>query len=134
MTEILYRIVEWIAKIHNMVLGLNDSLGLSLSDKDLHFLVIGALGIILVMIIEPLFNWLASNDHELIITWIYVTTLLVVITFAIEIGQQVTGTGRMEFADIMFGLVGFMFMFVIYALIRMILHGIKSVIQHFRKH
>ena len=34
-------------------------------------------------------------------------TLIIVITFAIEIGQKVTNTGNMEFADIVFGVVGF---------------------------
>ena len=36
----------------------------------------------------------------MVIAWIYVFTLIIVITFAIEIGQKVTNTGNMEFADI----------------------------------
>lgn len=40
-------------------------------------------------------------------------TLIIVITFAIEIGQKVTNTGNMEFADIVFGVVGFIVMFFI---------------------
>ena len=39
-------------------------------------------------------------------------TLIIVITFAIEIGQKVTNTGNMEFADIVFGVVGFIVMFL----------------------
>ena len=51
------------------------------------------------------------------------------ITFAIEIGQKVTGTGAMEFADIVFGIVGFIVMFLIFAMIRMIYKGIRQVIR-----
>lgn len=49
------------------------------------------------------------------VAWIYVFTLIIVITFAIEIGQKVTNTGNMEFADIVFGVVGFIVMFFIFA-------------------
>ncbi len=48
----------------------------------------------------------------MVIAWIYVFTLIIVITFAIEIGQKVTNTGNMEFADIVFGVVGFIVMFL----------------------
>ena len=39
-------------------------------------------------------------------------------TFAIEIGQQVTHTDSMEFADIVFGVAGFLTLFGIFAIIR----------------
>lgn len=45
-----------------------------------------------------------------------------VITFAIEIGQKVTNTGNMKFADIMFGLAGFLVMFLVFAVMREIVH------------
>ena len=56
-------------------------------------------------------------------------TLIIVITFAIEIGQKVTNTGNMEFADIVFGVVGFIVMFFIFAVIREIYKGIVSLIR-----
>ena len=59
----------------------------------------------------------------------YVFTLIIVITFAIEIGQKVTNTGNMEFADIVFGVVGFIVMFFIFAVIREIYKGIVSLIR-----
>ena len=62
--------------------------------------------------------------------WFYVFTVIIVLTFAIEIGQKVTGTGAMEFADIVFGIVGFIVMFLIFALMRAIYKGILQVIHN----
>lgn len=53
-----------------------------------------------------------KDGHILTITGIYVFTLIVVITFAIEIGQKITNTGNMEFADILFGITGFVVMYI----------------------
>lgn len=122
MRELLYVIVELIAKIHNRLLQLNDSFEYNFNDKQLHFVVIGLLGMIFVFIVHPVFKWLAKRNHVMVISWIYVTTLIIVITFAIEIGQKVTHTGNMEFADIMFGLAGFLAMFLVFAVIRGIVH------------
>lgn len=122
MRELLYGIVGLIAKIHNRLLQLNDTYEYNFNDKQLHFLVIGLLGMIFVFIVHPVFKWLAKRNHVMVISWIYVTTLIIVITFAIEIGQKVTHTGNMEFADIMFGLAGFLAMFLVFAVIREIVH------------
>ena len=122
MRELLYGIVGLIAKIHNRLLQLNDTYEYNFNDKQLHFLVIGVLGMIFVFIVHPVFKWLAKRNHVMVISWIYVTTLIIVITFAIEIGQKVTHTGNMEFADIMFGLAGFLAMFLVFAVIREIVH------------
>ena len=67
------------------------------------------------------------------ISWIYVFTLIIVITFAIEIGQKVTNTGNMEFADIMFGLVGFLLMYGVFAIAREIYHLILKCIIRYQK-
>ena len=67
-----------------------------------------------------------KNKNVMVITWIYVFTLILVITFAIEIGQKVTNTGCMEFADIVFGVVGFILMFVVFNMIRI---AIKMIIK-----
>ena len=125
---LLYYIVEIIAKIHNKLLSLNDSFEYNFTDKELHFLVIGALGMGMIFVIYPFFKWLANRDHVMVIAWIYVFTVIIVITFAIEIGQRVTNTGAMEFADIVFGIVGFIVMFLIFSVIRGIYKGIRRVI------
>ena len=55
METILYFIVSLIAKIHNYIMSLNDSIETSFTDKELHFIVIGLLGIFLVFGIYPVF-------------------------------------------------------------------------------
>ena len=121
--------MEWIAKIHSHILRLNDAYEYNFTDKELHFLVIGMMGMGFIFVVYPVFKWLAKHEHVMVIAWIYVLTLIIVITFAIEIGQKVTGTGNMEFADIVFGVVGFIVMFFIFAVIREIYKGIVSLIR-----
>lgn len=125
----LYRIVGIIAMFHNQLLQLNNSFEMNFNDKELHFLVIGVLGMLIYFIVHPIFSFLARRGWEAAISWVYTTTLIVVLTFAIEIGQHITGTGRMEFADIVFGIVGFLVMFLIYALIALLIHVIRLLIQ-----
>lgn len=131
LSKLLYFLVGEISKVHTYLMGINDSYEYNFSDKQLHFLVIGLLGMAMVFVIQPIFKLLAETGHTLVITWIYVFTVIIVITFAIEIGQKITNTGAMEFSDIMFGVVGFLFMFMIYAIIRGIIIGIAHLIQSF---
>lgn len=133
MKELLYWIVGIIAKVHDRIMSLNNAFEANFTDKELHFLVIGLLGMAMLFVIYPLFKYLAKHNHEMVIAWIYVFTVVVVITFAIEIGQKITGTGHMEFADIMFGLVGFMSMFIAFCILRLIYHGILRLIRRWRK-
>lgn len=128
MTEFLYWIVGLIAKIHTYIMHLNDKYEYHFSDKDLHFLVIGVLGMLMIFVVYPVFKWLAKK-HIMVIAWIYVFTLILVLTFAIEIGQKLTNTGIMEFADIVFGVLGFIFMFAVFAVIREMYHGVKWLIR-----
>ena len=130
MRKILYDCVGMISKIHDKIMQLNNAYEANLSDKELHFLVIGLLGMAMLFVIYPLFKYLAKKNKELVIAWIYVFTMIVVLAFAIEIGQKITGTGHMEFADIMFGVAGFMLMFVVFVILRWIYHGILRLIHY----
>ena len=121
MKQLLYTLVMLIARIHDWILLLNDRFEVQFSDKELHFWVIGLLGLGIFLLVHPLFRKLAEKNRIRSISWIYTFTIIVVVTFAIEIGQYVTGTGQMEFADIASGLLGFFAIFAIYAAI----YGIK---------
>ena len=129
MKELLYTIIEIISVLHTKLLALNDAYEYNFTDKQLHFIVIGILGMVLVFAIHPVFLWLAKRKHVMAITWIYVFTLILVITFAIEIGQKVTNTGSMEFADIVFGIGGFILMFIVFDVIRIIIKLILKLIK-----
>ena len=128
MSKLLYAVVGLIAKIHSAILTWNDSCETVLSDKQLHFLVIGVIGMMMLFVIFPLFKALSKN-HVLVIAWIYVFTVMVVLTFAIEIGQGITHTGTLDFDDIVFGLVGFMVMFLIFAAIRSIILAVVKLVK-----
>lgn len=130
MRDFLYTLVEQISIIHNKIMQLNDAYEYNFSDKQLHFIVIGVLGMALVFLIHPIFKLLAKTNHVMVITWIYVFTLIIVLTFAIEIGQKVTHTGVMDFGDIVFGVFGFFLLFALFACVRCI---IKAIIKLFRK-
>ena len=129
MKQFLYGILDIISGAHEYFLTLNDTYETNFTDKDLHFIIIGVIGMILVLIVHPIFTILAKTNHVLTITWIYVFTLILLLTFAIEIGQGFSHSGTMDFADIVFGIWGFMLMFLVFALIRGIILGIVHLIQ-----
>lgn len=134
MGRVLYWIVEKIAEIHSWLLKLNDAYEYDFTDKELHFLIIGVMGMLMIFAVHPVFKWLARRGHVMVISWIYVFTLVLVITFAIEIGQRVTHTGVMEFADIVFGVFGFLVMFFIFSAIRGIYHMILRAVRRRKEH
>lgn len=124
MKEFLYWVVKKISDVHDYILTLNDKYEYRFTDKELHFLVVAIIGMMLVLIVHPIFKWL-SKKHVIVITWIYVFTLMIVLTFAIEIGQKVTNTGNMEFEDIVFGIAGFLVFFSIFLIARGVYHLIR---------
>lgn len=128
MQTFLYTLFGFIAEIHSSIMSWNDSIENSFTDKELHFIVIGAIGIAMIFIVHPLFLWLAKAGHTLVISFLYVATVIFVITFAIEIGQGITGTGAMEFDDIAYGILGFLVFFACFLIIRSIFHLISRLI------
>ena len=122
MEQLLYAAVMLISRIHTAIMSLNDGREASFTDKELHFIVVGILGILLIFIIYPIFKWLAKSNHTMVIAWIYVFTVIIVLTFAIEIGQGITGTGNMEMSDITSGVLGFLAAFAAFSVIRGIYH------------
>ncbi len=138
MTVFLQSVVELTARIHTYLLTLNDAFESSFTDKQLHLLIIGALGLLMVLVMHPLFLWLNKNGHTMVITFIYVLTVIIVITFAIEIGQGITGTGTMEFDDIVYGIAGFLLFFIVFAAVRAVIHLItgagKKAVRRRHKH
>ncbi len=128
MEFILETLVSFIARSHQYILTLNDAYEQDFTDKQLHFLVIGIMGMLLVFIIYPLFQYLSRN-HVLTIVFIYVFTLILVLTFAIEVGQKYSGSGTMDFDDIVFGIAGFLLFFVIFAVVREIILAIGKLVR-----
>lgn len=113
MSSALKLITNIMNYFHDTLVLLTRHLGLSFNDKQLHFLVIGLLGIVLFISVNKFFKYLVRYSLTAI-SFIYTFTVLVVLVFAIEIGQKVTGHGHMEFQDIVEGLWGFLVAFAIY--------------------
>ncbi|MBR4462339.1 MAG: hypothetical protein IKS51_07155 [Erysipelotrichaceae bacterium] len=125
MYRIIYLFITLITKLHQKFIALSISHGLDLTDKQLHFLIIGLFGFCMLFVIQPIFRWLAKHDVTLLITFIYVFTVVIVITFGIEIGQAYSGSGDMDFYDIASGVLGFFAFFCIYLVFYLIYKRIR---------
>ena len=66
MSRLIYIFVTIIAKLHSKLLAINDNTGLQLSDKQLHFIIIGLFGFAMICVIQPIFKWLSSNGYDLV--------------------------------------------------------------------
>lgn len=126
MQRIIYFLINLITRLHAKLLSINDNRGLALTDKQLHFLIIGIFGFAMLLVIQPVFEWLMKHNGTVIVTFLYVLTVVTVVSFAIEIGQAFTGTGTMDIYDIASGLLGFFVFFAIYLIVYLTYKGIKS--------
>lgn len=129
MNTLIYGLLEIVADIHTKILTINDAYEYNFTDKQLHFIVVGLFGLALIFVLHPLFKLLAKTNHVMVISWIYVFTLILMLTFAIEIGQKLTGTGVMDIDDMAAGISGFLIIFLIFALIRSMIKGIIYLIK-----
>ena len=125
MGEFIKLIVAIVNELHDIVIGIMYGMGFSVTDKDLHFWVIGLMGMGGFVVVQFLFR-LLSKWSITAISFIYTITVLLVIVFAIEIQQKITGRGNMEFADAVVGLQGFVVLFLVYLAIRLLVMGVKS--------
>lgn len=129
--SILYEVTMIAAQIHESILHLNDNFELALGDKELHFLVMFALGMMLFFAVHFVFKRLAKWSITAI-SFIYVFTVMTVLGFAIEIGQKITGTGEMDFHDIVAGLYGVLLFFAIYTVYRVAVMLIRRIAGRIR--
>lgn len=129
MIEFLKVLVEFMNKVHHKAVEILGATGYGFSDKQLHFIFIGALGIMIFIFSHFLFKIVAKYSLTAV-SFIYTFTILVFITVAIEIQQKLTGQGQAEFGDVFWGLYGFVYVFFIYVLIRLIFMGIKYFIKN----
>lgn len=108
------------AQVHAMLMRINDGFELQLGDKDWHFIVMAVIAMVLFWFVHFVFTRLAKWSITAI-SFIYVFTVMTVFGFAIEIGQKITGTGKMDFADIVAGLYGVLMFFAVYSVYRLLI-------------
>ena len=125
MAEIIKIIMEIVNNVHDALQDISNGLNVSFNDKQLHFIIIGIIGIVIFGCTQTLFKWLSKYSIT-VISFIYTFTLLLVIVFAIEIGQKITNRGHMEFSDIVAGIMGFMYFFAIYLVVKLLVYLVKS--------
>ena len=121
MKAFLYFVVDLVAKLHDYLLHINDSFELYFSDKQLHFLVMGAAGFFLFLLVRWLFSKLRPNA----VAWVYTLTVMGTLAFAIEIGQAITNTGNMEMADVAMGMWGVIAFGLAYTIIHYIFKALR---------
>lgn len=129
---ILYEGTMVVAQIHESLMHLNDNFELYFGDKDMHFIVMAVLGMILFFMVHFVFKRLAKWSITAI-SFIYVFTVMTVLGFAIEIGQKITGTGDMDFQDVVAGLYGVLAFFAVYTVYRLIVLLVRHLMRGRKK-
>ncbi|MBP2076791.1 hypothetical protein [Oceanobacillus polygoni] len=120
MKEIIITLAEIVNNIHDI---LTDMFGLHMTDKELHFWVMGFIGMAIFFFVYIFFKLLEKLKWSTtIFSFVYTFTIMIVIVFAIELQQAITNRGNMEFADAVMGLWGFLVMFFIYAVIACVIY------------
>ena len=117
---ILYEGTMVVAQIHESLMHLNDNFELYFGDKDMHFMV--------HFVFKRLAKWSITA-----ISFIYVFTVMTVLGFAIEIGQKITGTGDMDFRDVVAGLYGVLAFFAVYTVYRLIVLLVRHLMRGRKK-
>lgn len=121
-----------VAQIHESLMHLNDDFELYFGDKDMHFIVMAVLGMILFFMVHFVFKRLAKWSITAI-SFIYVFTVMTVLGLAIEIGQKITGTGDMDFRDVVAGLYGVLAFFAVYTVYRLIVLLVRHLMRGRKK-
>jgi hypothetical protein len=128
MKEIIWLLTDIVNEVHDVIETIADMMNLNMTDKDLHLWVFGLLGMVIFFFTHILFKWISIWSIEPI-SFFYAFTVMVVLAFAIEIQQKITGRGQMEFLDAVIGLWGYVIFFFIYIVIKEIIVLVGNLIK-----
>ena len=117
MLDVLKSVVSIINRLHDMLLLVVGKIGLRFNDKQLHFWVLGLIGIALFVAVDVAFRRVSKWSISAL-SFIYTLTVLVVIALSMEIQQQITGRGALDFNDIVAGIWGFIVLLGLYIIMR----------------
>lgn len=128
MKEIIQILAEIVNNLHDFILFfVSDTLNSNATDKDLHFWIMGIIGIIIFLFVLFLSNLIARMRFGItILSFLYTFTVMVVLVFAIEIQQALTSRGNMEFQDAAIGLWGYIVFFMVFAVLSSIFLLVKN--------
>lgn len=124
MKNIILTLAHIVNNIHDIIVRI---VGDSMTDKQLHFWVMGFIGIFLFSIVYVLFKLIAHFKWSVgVLSFLYTGTIMLVLVFAIELQQALTNRGNMEFQDAVVGMWGFLVFFGILMIIVAIFFRIKK--------
>lgn len=125
---------EAVNNIHDLINAfVYQSLGLNVTDKDLHFWIMGFIGMAVFILIYLLSKWLSKLPFGITaLSFLYTITFMFVLVFGIEIQQALTNRGNMEFLDAVIGLWGFIALFLIYIGLIVVFLIIRRMFKRFK--
>jgi hypothetical protein len=121
-------LTELLNNVHDFInVYANQYLNLGLNDKDLHFWIMGIIGIFIFLIVLIMSKFISKMRFGItILSFLYTFTFMVVLVFAIEIQQAITNRGNMEFQDAIVGLWGYVVFFLVFAIIAFVVLIVKK--------
>jgi len=121
----LYELVIFIAKVHDQLVAYNRTLPSPYTDKEMHFIVVAAFGLLFFLLILPLFLFLTRYGRAGLMAWLFTFMTILFVALAIEEGQRLTRTGSFQLLDAAYGIAGFLavsvvlgVLYLLYLLIR----------------
>ncbi len=120
--KILSLIADIVNRFHDLLRVVLSALGFP-GDKEQHFIVIGLIGMAVFLCTHLVVKLLAKWRLEAV-SFLITGILLVVLVFGIEIVQLMSGSGQVEFRDMMAGLWGFVCFYCIFLAGRYVYHKI----------
>ena len=97
-----------VAWFHDWLVTCNRQYSYIFNNSELHFIVIGIFGLLLLLLAYLVFRFLAKHGQIGIMSWLFTLSTVFAVCFAIEIGQHMTKTGSMQLEDIVYGVFGFL--------------------------
>jgi len=128
MKEFILILANIVNYFHDLIMTIAEGAGLNFTDKDLHLWVFGIIGIVSFFAVHVVFKTLAQFSITAI-SFIYTFTVILVLVFAIEIQQKITGRGQMDFADAVVSLWGFLLFFAVFLVLKGGYLGIKKLMN-----
>ena len=104
----LYQIVTFVAHVHDSIIAYNEGTATPFTDTQLHLIVLGLLGLLLFLLMIPLFRFMTRRGWYGLMAWLFTFSTVLFINFAIEVGQFLTRTGSFQIRDIAYGTAGFL--------------------------
>lgn len=131
MKDVIIFLASIVNNIHDKLLKL---FGIQMTDKELHFWIIGVIGIVTFFFVYSVFKIVEKMKWSItILAFIYTLTVMIVLVFAIELQQAITNRGNMEFADAVMGLWGFIVFFIIYCFVGITVYLLVKVVKKKRR-